>query len=78
MPDFDEWNIVSRFSYAFLYRFDIMLNDQIYMKMENANVCMSVDYQAPQVEIIEVEVEKGFAGSEPYAIERLGIEQQEW
>ena len=55
-----------------------MLNDQIYMKMENANVCMSVDYQAPQVEIIEVEVEKGFAGSEPYAIERLGIEQQEW
>lgn len=78
MPDFDERNILSRFSYTFSYRFDIMLNDQIYMNMENAVVCMSVDYQAPQVEIIEVEVEKGFSASEPYAIERLGIEQQEW
>ena len=35
-------------------------------------------YVAPQVEIIEVEVEKGFAASDPYAIERLGVEQQEW
>ena len=35
-------------------------------------------YVAPQVEIIEVEVEKGFATSDPYVIERLGVEQQEW
>ena len=48
------------------------------MNMENAIVCMIVDYQAPQVEIIEVEVEKGFAASESFSIERLGEEQQEW
>ena len=78
MPDFDEWNKVSRFSYAFSYRFDIMLNYQIYMNMENAIACKSVDYQPPQVEIIEVEVEKGFTASNPYAIETVGVEQQEW
>lgn len=48
------------------------------MNMENAIACKNVDYRAPQVEIIEVEVEKGFAASGPYAIERLGEEQQEW
>ena len=78
MPDSDEWNKVSRFSYAFSYRFDIMLNYQIYMNMENAIACKSVDYQPPQVEIIEVEVEIGFTASNPYAIETVGVEQQEW
>ena len=48
------------------------------MNMENAIVCKNVDYQPPQVEIIEVEVEKGFTASGTYAIERLGEEQQEW
>lgn len=62
----------------FSYRFDIMLNYHIYMNMENAIVCKNVDYQPPQVEIIEVEVEKGFTASNPYAIETVGVEQQEW
>ena len=55
-----------------------MLNYQIYMNMENAIACKNVDYRAPQVEIIEVEVEKGFTASNPYAIETVGVEQQEW
>ena len=34
-------------------------------------------YAVPEVEIIEVEVEKGFATS-GYTIEDIVIEQQEW
>ena len=43
-----------------LMMIDNNLNIYLAMKREER---MSVAYEAPQVEVIEVEVEKGFAGS---------------
>lgn len=59
--DRDRQSIISNRLYNYQFKFKDMKTEQFVEA-----------YEAPQVEIIEVAVEKGFASSDPWAVEVTG------